>query len=83
MQPLPSAADVKIFEIILEESPRLTQSIINTIIANNQRAITVLDAGMKKIGSVDTALSRKIKLLYKALGEATIALEALKEKIKK
>lgn len=83
MQPLPSAADVKIFEIILEESPRLTQSIINTIIGNNQRAITVLDAGMKKIGSVDTSLSRKIKLLYKALGEATIALEALKEKIKK
>jgi len=83
MQPLPSAADVKIFEIILEESPRLTQSIINTIIGNNQRAITVLDAGMKKIGSVDTPLSRKIKLLYKALGEATLALEALKEKIKK
>jgi len=83
MQPLPSAADVKIFEIILEESPRLTQSIINTIIGNNQRALTVLDAGMKKIGSVDTSLSRKIKLLYKALGEATISLEALKEKIKK
>ena len=83
MQPLPSAADVKIFEIILEDSPRLTQSIINTIIGNNQRAITVLDAGMKKIGSVDTSLSRKIKLLYKSLGEATIALEALKEKIKK
>ena len=84
LQPLPSAADVKIFEIILEGSPRLTPDVVNTIIGNNQKAITVLDAGMKKIGNAaETPLAKKIKLLYKSLGEATIALEALKEKIKK
>jgi len=84
MQPLPSAADVKIFEIILEGSPRLNSDILNTIIRNNQQAIGVLDAGIKKIGaSVDSPLVRKIKMLHVSLGEAMIALEVLKEKLKK
>ena len=84
LQPLPSAADVKIFEIILEGSPRLTTDMLNRIIQNNQQAIGILDAGIKKIGaSVDTSLSRKIKMLHTSVGEAMIALEVIKEKLKK
>lgn len=84
LQPLPSAADVKIFEIILEGSPRLTTDMLNRIIQNNQHAIGILDAGIKKIGaSVDTSLSRKIKMLHTSVGEAMIALEVIKEKLKK
>ena len=81
--PIPSAADVKIFEIILEGSPRLTVDILNRIIQNNQNALKTLDINIKKIGpTVDNPLSRKIKILQPAVGEAMIALEVIKEKLK-
>lgn len=82
--PIPSAADVKIFEIILEGSPRLTVDILNLIIQNNQNTLKTLDKNIKLIGqTVDNALSRKIKMLQPAVGEAMIALEVIKEKLKK
>ena len=74
---------MKIFEIILEGSPRLTVDILNRIIQNNQNALKTLDINIKKIGpTVDNPLSRKIKILQPAVGEAMIALEVIKEKLK-
>lgn len=81
---LPSPADVKIFEIVLENSPKLTESLINNMIQKSKNVITALTTNLQKIGSgVETPLVKKIKVLLAGIDEAIIALEALKEKLKK
>lgn len=81
---LPSPADVKIFEIVMEGSPLLTSGLISNMITKSKNVLTALDTHIQKIGtSVETPLVKKIRLLRSGVDEAATALEALKEKIKK
>lgn len=80
---LPSPADVKIFEIVMEDSPLLTQKLISNLVTKNKAVLTSLAGHMQKMGaSVDTPLAKKLRLINAGLEDAVTALEVLKEKIK-
>ena len=80
---LPSPADVKIFEIVMEGSPLLTKKLISNMVTKNKAVLTSLAGHMQKMGAnVDTPLAKKIRLINAGLEDAVTALEVLKEKIK-
>lgn len=84
-QGLASAADVKIFEIIMEGSPKMTTELINSIIARNQMILGVFKKNLANVppSTRESDSVKRLMVLQKGVEEATAALEALKEKIKK
>lgn len=79
----PSPADIKIFEIVLEDSPMLTESLIDKMIRHHAAVVQKMGAMSTSLSSVETPTAKKLKMYHSSLKDVIIALEALKEKIKK
>jgi hypothetical protein len=82
-QVLPSPADLKIFEIILEDSPLLTDSLLTRMIQTHSAVTQKMGSMLPSFTNVDTPTSRLIRMLHSSVKNVIIALEALREKIKK
>jgi hypothetical protein len=80
---LPSAPDVNIFATILEDSPFLTISALDQMIQFHKASREVIEKHIKNLEGQETSLAKRIRVLFTGLGEAILALETLKEKLKK
>ena len=79
----PSPADIKIFEIVLEDSPLLTDSLIDRMIQTHTAVSQKMGSMLSTLSNTETATSKKIKMYHTSLKDVVIALESLREKIKK
>jgi len=80
---LPSPADLKLFEIILEDSPLLTEGVLDRMIKYYKEVVNTMGRMVATAEGVETPLAKRIRLLYASLKNTITAIEVLKEKIKK
>jgi hypothetical protein len=84
-QGLASPSDVKIFEIVMEDSPKLSTELLNAVIGRNDMILNALRKNLAAAppGARESEGFKRIQMLQTGVEEAKIQLEALREKIKK
>lgn len=84
-QGLASPSDVKIFEIVMEGSPKLSTELLNVVIGRNDMILNALRKNLAAAppGARESEGFKRIQMLQTGVEEAKLQLEALREKIKK